>query len=257
MPAKRMSKKPESSRRSYKPKAKNWSSYRSIGRGTTTTMVNRSRLRDHTVVADRFMTKVSASYCGVAATASLTNSQFIIYGNSGLTPFTTPSNNIGAVFTATQSSTIATPPMGWSGLSTLYQSYRVRSARIKITIQPTDVDDTCALIVYPSGSSLFTTPPRIHTNQRYSKYKICTPNNNVKENTIINYVSSHEALGLSQAQYEALPPVPVGQAPPTGYDWYWVVIIDQLDGTTNDANITCLVEVDYYVEMSEPATLSS
>lgn len=219
-------------------------------------MVNATRLKDHTIVADKYLTKLSTSFVGVAGSTSLATSAILIYGNSCFQPFNT-SVPITTNWTATNSSLSTAIPIGFTALSTLYGYYRVRSSRIRVSVVPTDPDDTGALIVAPSGTNPSSTIPRQMMNIRYSKWQPCAQNNNVKENTIVNYISSAKALGLSEAQYEALAPTAVSSAPPSTADWYWVVVFDILDGTTNDNTLGIFVELDMYVEFSEPQVLAN
>lgn len=253
MPPKRYNyKKPSAS--SFNKKASSMYSQYQRRKSSTRTMVNRSQLRDHTIVADRFLTKLSASMTGyyVAATAS---SGFTLYGNGLFDPFTT-SNSFGG--TLTEGASLTAPPIGFTSLSGLYNAYRVRSSRIKINFQPTNILDVITAVVLPVTSNSTAVSSYQIMNNRYSKWKTCTVSNNVKENTIIHYMNSHEAIGLTKQQYDNQLPTQVGSAPVALQDWFWQVrFLCNEAGAALNAVLPVTIEVDYYCEFSDPISQSS
>jgi len=216
-----------------------------------TTMVNRSTLRDHTIVADRYLTKMSVSWFGQLAATTSAALAPTIYGNSLYQPLNT-GVPINTTITATQGSTIAREPMGYAALSALYNSYKIRGSRIKVTMCPTNGADNSLLTVVPVQSTLAVTTPQILMNQRYARWRMCTSTNNVKQNTVVHYMSSNEALGMTKRQFEDQLPVAVGAAPANQLDWFWEIVYTTQSGAVNNAVIGFTVEVDYYVELSDP-----
>lgn len=226
----------------------------------TTTWVNRASIKDHTIVDDRMLTKVSCSFTGdIGSATTFAPGQFILYGNSFFEPFTVPSNGITTVVTAQNGSTIARPPMGYATLSSLYNQYRVRSSAIKVTVQPTNsTADAPLVVVFPSVGvfSSATGNPYQTQNQRYSKWKQCTLNNNVAMNTITNYMSSAKVLGFTKQQYDDYPATVVSSAPSTAFDWFWQVAIYNAIGGNFTGNVIVTVELSMYVELSDPLGLT-
>jgi hypothetical protein len=221
-----------------------------------TTMVNKSNIRDHTIIADRFLTKLSSSYTAeIVATTGNAQAQFEVYGNSVFEPFNVPGILISTALQSTLGSVATQPPIGYTALATLYNQYIVRGSRIKITVQPSSLIDNFHVIVFPvlTQFSSGTANPHETQNQRYSRFKLCTASNNVKENTIIHYMNSSEVLGYTKQQYEDQPPTLISNAPNSNLDWFWQIAINQAQGATNpNSGVYVNVEIDMYCEFKDP-----
>jgi len=226
------------------------------GTKTSTTVV-KSSLRDHKIIDDRAKTVVSAS--STANFPVVTQfEQITVYGNSLFHPFSTSNPMIGTL-TATNSSTINNPPIGYTAYSTLYSQYRVRGSRIKVTVQPQLSTDSILLVVFPvpqlfSGG---TAPPFETQNQRYARYKICSSSNNVKENTIIHYMNSAEVLGFTHQQYNDYPATLVTSAPTANLDWYWQIAMYTVSGVNTSNIVPVTVELALYTEFQDPINLTN
>lgn len=220
--------------------------------GRLTTMVNKSSLKDHTLVATRFMTKMAASLQVFLPASSSLNIADNVFGNSIFQPFNSP-NPLNTSMTLITGNSITYNPAGYTALSTLYKYYRVRSSRIKVTLQPASTD-IVNLVVYPSPNSNPTTVGQIEMSTMYSKHKTCSSSNNVKENTIISYASSNVILGLTKQQYDDQLPIAVTAQPAASLDWFWNVAytVSQTNTGTNAGAIAMIVELDMYVEFSDP-----
>jgi len=240
-----------------KKSAKKASTQRS--RNRTTTMVNRAPLSAHTIVSDRYVTKMSTSFSGIIATPFVPG-QFIVYGNSFETPWLTPSNNIGTIVTGKNGSNTGAQMMGYNEITALYNQYRVRASSIKVTCQPTTTGgDSPVVVVFPVIGLFATATGGINQtqNQRYAKWKQCTYSNNTAQNTVINYIASHKAIGLTREQYESSPANQIAAVPGVNLDWYWQVAIYNPASGDFSANVIVTVELDYYVEFSDPSPLTA
>lgn len=226
-----------------------------VGHNRSTTQINRGNLRDHTIVADRYLTSVATSFSGTIATPFAAG-QFLVSGNAFYQPWSTPSHNIGTIVTGSNSSNTGALPMGYTALTTLYNQYRVNASSIKITVQPTTTIDCPIVVVFPTVGLFAAATGGIDLtqNQRYSRWKQCSTANNVKENSITNYMSSAKVLGLTKQQYEDQLAIQIAQQPGTNLDWYWQIAIYQPDGTTADftSKIFVTVELNLYMEFSDP-----
>lgn len=244
-------------KKSAKEKSKKTSN-RSMNK--TTTQYNRAPLSQHTIVADRYMTKMSTSFSGIIATP-FAPGQFIVYGNSLETPWTTPSNNIGTIVTGRNGSNIGAQMMGYTEVTALYNQYRVRSSSIRVTVQPINAADMPVVVVFPVIGVFATATGGINQtqNQRYSKWKQCSVYNNIKQNTIDSYISSHKAIGLTYQQYENQLANQIAAVPGVNLDWYWQVAIYNPVTTGGDftGNVIVTVELNYYVEFSDPSPLTA
>lgn len=239
-------------------KSKRSFSSRKRSHNRTDTMVNRASIRDHTIVADRMLTKVSCSYSGYIPAATGPG-QFIVYGNSMYEPFTTPSKSINGLVTGTNGSNEAQPPVGYGTLSALYNQYRVRSSSIKVTVQSENLSDNPVLVVFPVvGLYSSGTGGIVDTqNQRYAVWKQCSCSNNTAQNTVSCYISSAKALGMTKQQYDDYPATAFGGAPTTNLDWYWqVAIYNPLSGDFT-AQVIVTVDIGYYIELSDPIPLTN
>lgn len=224
---------------------------------STTAMVNKSQLRDHTIVADKYYTKISCSFVGKIPAGGSIGSYFTIYANSIYQPLNTANPYTGFI-TNTDGSSATAPPIGYTALSSLYASYRVKSSRIKVSVNPTNSGDTSLIVITPVQAPFSGTSSYQIMNQRYAKWKMVSSGNNVKENTIIQYMKSSKALGLSDRQFEDQLPVGIASAPPTALDWYWEVDYAQASASASTAGIILItLEVDYYVEFSDPINLTT
>lgn len=228
---------------------------RTPGRNELVTAVVRNPMRDHAVITDRMETKVSASYQGYIATAT-SGAIFDIYGNSFFEPFNA-STPISGIVTGVNSSSSTVNPMGYTALTALYNQYRVKASRVKITFTPTAVSDVVTATVWPSYGVVSDGVPVKAMNQRYAKWKMCTQNNNVKENTIINYIASHKALGMTKQQYDDQQGTSVSSAPVQNTDWYWQCSFYTNNGTNTTSQLMVTVELDYYVELFDPVQFQS
>jgi hypothetical protein len=224
-------------------------SYRKRESSSITTMVNRSSLRDHTIVADKYLTKLSAMYTGKLTAG--TNGIFTVYGNSIYEPFNT-ANLVSGIMSGTQGSSVTATPMGYTAIAGLYSSYRVKASRIKISVNPTALTDTCNIIVIPVPQNFNVTNSYEIYNQRYARWKTCSSSNNIKENTIIHYMTSSQVLGLTKRQYDDQLSVATGAAPPALLDWYWEVIYEAGTSVAPASPVIFSIEIDMYVEWSDP-----
>lgn len=222
----------------------------------TNVLTNRTRISDHAYMPDNYRTPMSVSYQGYIQTAS-TPTYFDVYGNSVYRPFQT-TQQISTMVTAVASSTAASSPIGYTNLSSLYNEYRVRASRIKVTVTPSLASDAVTVVVQPINSVLgAVAPPTYAMNERYSKWKLCTFSNNVKENTIIHYMNSSKALGLTPEQYDSQLPIVVGNAPAASLDWYWQVSCYTNSGIATVGQIFVTVELDLYVEWTDMVALTN
>lgn len=228
---------------------------RTPGRNELVTAVVRNPMRDHAVITDRMETKVSASYQGYIALGTAGNI-FDIYGNSFFEPFNA-SSPISGVVTGVNSSSSTVNPMGYTALTALYNQYRVKASRMKITFLPLNPGDSVTATVWPSYGVVSDGVPVKAMNQRYAKWKLCSLYNNVKENTIINYIASHKAIGMTKQQYDDQPGTNVGNAPVANTDWYWQCSFYTNSGAVSTQSILVTVELDYYVELFDPVQFQS
>jgi len=228
----------KSNRKSQKPKL--------------STMYNNTPMRLHTVLADKMRTTVSLSYTGSIGTGATAGTYFAVYGNSFYQPYNTSQTTTTGLVLPTAGSATTNAPMGYTALTALYNQYRVRASRIKVTCTPQALADSITLAVYPSAAVTNTDiQPFRACSQRYSKWKMCTCNNNVKDNTVINYLSSNVALGLTKQQYDDYPATIIGNAPVAGQDWYWQVSYFTNSASVNSTNVVFTVELDLYLELSD------
>lgn len=214
-------------------------------------MVNKSTLKDHTLVATRYLTKMASAvqlFLPASTTLVVENQ---VYGNSVYQPFNT-TNPLNTSMTLVTNNSITANPAGYSALAGLYKYYRVRSSRIKVTCQPSS-SDIVNLVIFPNPQALQESS-QIAMEAMYSKHKICTSGNNVKENTIISYASSNVILGLTKQQYDDQLPIATGGAPAASLDWFWNIgfNVSNTNTGTNAGAISIIVELDMYVEWSDP-----
>lgn len=262
MPAKRMNKN-LGRLRPVKKVNRNFSNFRnglSLGRNNISVGFSGGRMSDHNIVPDKQFVKVSSAYSGTVTLAGGANftAPFAIYGDSLYQPFNTatPVTTTGG-FTNANGCTITQNPMGYQSYSALYNSYKVRSSRIKVTLIPNvpvgTSGETVQCTVYPStyfagtGSTTF----NVNANQRYSKWKPITSYADPDKNTISNYISSHKVLGMSKQQYEDQTPIAFGAAPAAGTDWFWIVHPSSPAGVTSQT-FQIYITLDEYVELTDP-----
>lgn len=223
-----------------------------------TTMYNNAPMRMHNAVADKMRTTVSISYTGAIGAGATAGTYFAVYGNSFYQPFNTSQTTTTGLVLPTQGSSVTQSVLGYTNMTGLYNQYRVRASRIKVTCTPQALADSITLAVYPSPVVTNTDiQPFRACSERYSKWKMCTCNNNVKENTVINYLPSNVALGLTKSQYDDYPATIIGNAPVAGQDWYWQVSYFTPSGAANSTTVVFTVELDYYLELSDPQPLLS
>lgn len=216
------------------------------------TMYNKQPLKDHTIIAPRFMTKVSTAWQGYLAIGVSTSQAISIYGNSFFQPFNTPSQPITSQFTPSGGSAVNQVFPGYTSLSSLYRYYRVNGSRIKVTLQPSTSADIFELMVFPVTSIQATATVNQASSNQYSKNKLCSFTNNVAQNTITSYMPSNKVLGLTYQQFQDQLPIIVSAAPAASLDWYWQVQFSALNGSNNTLIIPIYVELDYYLELSDP-----
>lgn len=216
-------------------------------------MVNRNPLKDHTIVAERFITKVAASFVGYLPAATNTELGFSIFGNSFFQPFNTSATVVAAGFTASDGSSATIAPAGYTALSTLYRYYRIYGSRIKITLQPQSAADVYNLTVYPATTSNPSNTSTSSMNNQYARTKVISSGNNVKENTIVHYMDSHQILGMTKRQFADQLNIIITAAPTLSLDWYWNIQCPLLSSTaSNTAIVSISIEVDFFIELSDP-----
>lgn len=263
MPAQRLNKKLGRLRKVSK-KSRDFSKYRqgmSMSRSRITVGSSSGRMSDHSIVPDKQYVKVSSSYAGTVTLAAGANfaAPFAVYANSLYQPFNTAAavTTTGG-FTNTNGSAITQNPIGYQSYSALYNYYRVRSSRIKVTLVPNVAvgtsGETVQCTVYPSTFSAGTgvTTFNVNTNQRYSKWKPITSYQDTDKNTVDNYLTSHKALGMSKEQYDDQSPIAFGSAPAGGTDWFWIVQPSSPAGVTSQT-FQLYIQLEQYVELTDPA----
>lgn len=216
-------------------------------------MVNKNPLKDHTIVAERFLTKVSASFVGYAAAATNNEFAFSVLGNSFLTPFNSGSTIVTAGFTAADGSSATINPAGYTSLALLYKYYRIYGSRVKITLQPQNVGDVYNLTLYPATTSAPSATATATMNNQYARTKVITSGNNVRENTIVHYMDTHQILGMTKRQFADQVSIAVNAQPGLNLDWYWNVQCPLLSSVaTNTGIVSISFEIDFYLELSDP-----
>lgn len=230
-------------------KRKNNSQKLSIDRGPST-------LRDHAIVADRSFRNVSTSatfYLPVGVAAG----NFAIGAASFFQPLNSSRTITAGGFTLTNSSSLTTNPMGYSLLSQLYDQYRVHSCRIKCTVTPVQNADAVICTIYPipflSGAAIPPVNPQQTMNNRYSRWKMCTANNNVEQNTIIHAMSSAKVLGMTKEQFRTSESNVMGAYPTlANSEWTWECEIQTVSGAVTAGQVYVSLEIDQFVELQEP-----
>jgi len=235
-----------------------------VGKGEV--MVNRTAARLHTAWAPHYYTKLGYGYQGAIWNAAPTPSQqWEVLGSSlaspGNTafPFTTANGTPGVLYPATLS--LATLGVaGVSELSVLYNKFRVYASRISVTVTPNAaLGLEVGMVVWPSGAGSTVTDFQRAISLPYSKFIMCTPQNNVRENTLQVYMDAPTVLGLTKQQYQndldtsGVPGSP-GSNPSLYFTWNVIVYVN--NGTnlplTQATAVSVQLHVDYYAEFFAP-----
>jgi hypothetical protein len=221
-------------------------------------MVNRSSLRDHTIVAPHFRTWMSLTYTGYVPTTTSNGTYFTVYGNSAYLPFSTsqPVTTTGLV-TASGGSSIAIAPPGYTTLSALYGAYKILQSRIRVRFGPSSLVDETTVTLYPvaANDGNPALQPFSAASQPFARMRMAVAGASISQQTVTQVMKSNLALGLTRAQYDALPYTDFGSGPDSNATaWFWAVGWHLLTTSTNAAPIAVSVTLDFEIDLAYPRT---
>jgi len=230
--------------------------------------------RLHLLLPQRFITSVSTNlnaYIAAGAATAAAGNYASIMVNSLTSPFNTPTYPMTATTaTATyafagslvQGGHIYDSPIGTAGVLSLWQNYKVLSYRLKVTVMPVASADVCECVILPIGNEEIpsaaagSTDLRVLCAQPRAINKICETNVPFRSNTLILEGHVHNLLGLTKAQWMALPSVPVGSQPPSvgttmSQRAFCGFFLQELNGGNNQSIMTARFELEQTVELSD------
>jgi len=200
----------------------------------------------------RRIVTISTQWTGYIAIGSLTvaGNFASILPNSLFQPFNPTTGNTfanvaGAVpFSGTSSGGAVTTanPVGYTYLSTNYQTYKVLEYEVELTVNPQNSGDTAAMSMAPLGDQEQPTTGNWNyfrmSAQRFARSGRATNGANTRLNTLIYKGPFHRDIGLGKRQWEDFPMTPIG-AQPSGNDTiaYFGIFLSTLDGAVNAAPV--------------------
>jgi len=204
---------------------------------------------------------MAMTYTGYIPVTAGTGSYSTIWGNAIYRPFSTanPISTTGLV-TGTGGATIASAVAGYSSMAGLYGAYKVRRSRIIARFCPSASVDQTTVVVFPctSNDGNPALQPFNATAQPYARSKMVVFGANVSSQTVTQTMDSFRVLGLTQAQYDALPYSDTATAPNTDSTaWTWALSWQLLGPSTNASPIAVSVTVEYEVDWAYPRTLTN
>jgi hypothetical protein len=234
-----------------------------VGRGEV--MINRVSARLHSVVAPHYLTRLQYAFQGtVNSSATVSPNQWAQYANALYFPGNTPSTFTGAGPSGLQTNVLfpatlainALNPSGFTQLSVLYSRYRVFASKITITYTPTNLSiggsgGNASLLIYPQTSDLPVLDFQRAMSLPYSKYIMCTENNNVKQNTLSVYMDNPTICGYTKQQYKDDPNTSALINAVPAFATYWNVMLQGFNaGDYPQGSID--LKVVYTVEFYDP-----
>lgn len=236
--------------------------------GTTALKMYRG-LRNKGILPDRYTTWMTSSMSFYLAAGRATalygnyasflvNSIYLPFGNS---PFNVNSGTGTYPFTMNgqfvNGYTINTGPIGYNTIGNLYNQYKVKHIKLKITVQPTAGQDTCTTVVFPLGNESTVNATAAYNNlsvymgQPGAKYKICNSANDAGTNTIFYSAAVNEILGRTKMQYDDQSNALYGAAPQTNDQAFVGMFIQELDGAANVNPICVVIELQQEVMFTD------
>jgi hypothetical protein len=249
-----------SNKRSNRPKRGN------NARGDRILSLNRMPSGRQTVMPPKFRTVESCVYQGYSTVANGNKAfAFFIYGNGMSHPFasgtppSTAGNTAGGFTINPGTGTETQANLAYAGDSDLaasfYEYYKILRSRIELTAFPQSTGDELNLTVTAGQSNAVSNvaDPILQSMQPFARIKMCSTGNNMRQNTVINQVTTSEVLGMSKAQFEAMPPTPVKTYPnaTTNGLWYWAVTITFCDGANFAGIVSITAKITSEIEYSQ------
>lgn len=183
-----------------------------------------------------------------AGSMSVANGNYCdILVNSIVSPFQTTYNiNRSATYapfngTFTQGYSVVNNPVGTGTLTALYQFYRVNRYKLEVMVQPQSGGDTTQAVIWPFGNDeafgggAVAPTLRICGSQNRAVTKTCVANAVQSQNTLKLAATPWEDLGITKAMYEADCIPSVTSYPPTNFQDYVGLFLQEMDGATNGA----------------------
>jgi hypothetical protein len=210
-----------------------------------------------TAMPKRKFVVLTNTMLGYIPTSSLTSglTGCFIVSNSPYQPFNTgfkPDSATG-VITETNGSDTSTSN-GYSLLVQMYRYARVVRTRIRVTASPSSVVDQVLLSTFVSPAGLV--PPISYTQSRAQhsfKEAFCITGQPVSQSTVNCSIKSWDALGMTQGEWMAVPPVSWTSNPT--YPYYHFVQYSMVDGNANSNSIAFRIEFACEVELENPIAL--
>jgi len=182
---------------------------RKARRANRQVMTNRMPRMSKSVVAAKYFTTMEIGFQGLLSVAATQSQSFRVSSAILNKPLATNQSFTGAVTGAS----LVGPgtqninnmyPLGWSQLTQLYGAYRVHATKLNATFTPTASADALEFAVLPVqwDGSVMEVPNDYPSAklQPYSKFRQCTGNNNIRQNTIVSKLKNRTIYGLSKEQ---------------------------------------------------------
>lgn len=197
-----------------------------------------TRLPTGSLVAERTFTKLRYTQRIDLTPAAAATESYVFSGNSAFDPDVT---GAGA------------QPLGFDQYATLYNKYRVRGSKMKVTAAVTSGSHfPCKITIYPQDDNASATGVDNAAARPNSKTRV-TAGYGSPNVTLSKYMSSKKQLGVKSINEETSFAALVNANP--SIRWYWCVSVGTIDATTNIAGLYAEVEITYYVEFYDVVDL--
>jgi hypothetical protein len=223
------------------------------------TYVNRTSQITRQLFPRRILSWLTTTFGGYLPASTAASGNFSVNSTSIYEPFNQVVDNVNTSgkFTSSTTFTILANPVGYGEASVVYDFYRVHKARVKVTLTPNASGDTAMLIVYPSPLGVAGTNPLQASQQPYSKWKMVNLGAPNSANSIMASYTSWDILGLNKRQFTDLQATAMGVAPSANQSWFFNVEWACNDNANNSNAIYIIVEIEQFVELSQPAFLTT
>lgn len=215
------------------------------------------------IIPQRKVVIVSTQWTGylIAGNLSAAGNFASILPNSLYQPFNPATGNTvtAATFGGTSSggASVTSTPIGYTYLSTNWQTYKVLDYEVELTINPQNSGDTCAMAIAPLGDQEQPTTGTWNfykmSAQRYALSGRATNGANTRLNSLKYSGPFHRDIGLTKRQWLDFPQTPMGTFP-TGNDSvaYFGIFLSTLDGATNANPLVVDIVLRQRVVVSDP-----
>jgi len=223
---------------------------------TGSSVVPRNRLTNANFLPRRQIVTCKTQMLGFYNTATARQGGiFGVFANSLFEPFNNvsfPLNVTGATasnISLNAAFSITANPIGYSFLSSNYQYYKVRKARLTVEGQPAAGADGCILTGYANEQQQSGFNPIYPASQPGGKVVFMV--NGARPKKLVLNGTTPNILGYSSAQFEGLAPTVMGGTPAGTLSWYFNVSWDTCDGAVPAQQINFIFTLEQEVEVSE------